>query len=147
MAGQCRCRAPPALAARSHCASRACRPGRRHEPSARPAHRRRAGAGARGVRPACRQRARRAGGDRQAGLDAALAADADIVLLDIMLPGVNGYEICRAMRRHALDVPVLMLTAKGQEEDVVLGLNLGADDYLTKPFRPAELLARVRALL
>ena len=85
--------------------------------------------------------------DGQAGLDAALAADADIVLLDIMLPGVNGYEICRAMRRHALDVPVLMLTAKGQEEDVVLGLNLGADDYLTKPFRPAELLARVRALL
>jgi DNA-binding response OmpR family regulator len=85
--------------------------------------------------------------DGQSGLDAALAADADIVLLDLMLPGVNGYEICRAMRRHALDVPILMLTAKGQEEDVVLGLNLGADDYLTKPFRPAELLARVRALL
>ena len=85
--------------------------------------------------------------DGQAGLDAALAAEADVVLLDLMLPGVNGYEICRTVRRHGLDVPVLMLTAKGQEEDVVLGLNLGADDYLTKPFRPAELLARVRALL
>jgi len=85
--------------------------------------------------------------DGQAGLDAALAADADIVLLDIMLPGVNGYEICRAMRRHALDVPVLMLTAKGQEADIILGLDLGADDYITKPFRVGELLARVRAFL
>ena len=85
--------------------------------------------------------------DGQTGLDAALAARADVVLLDLMLPGINGYEICRAVRRHGLDVPVLMLTAKGQEADVVLGLNLGADDYLTKPFRPAELLARVRALL
>jgi DNA-binding response OmpR family regulator len=85
--------------------------------------------------------------DGQTGLDAALAADADVVLLDLMLPRVNGYEICRAIRRHGLDVPVLMLTAKGQEEDVVLGLNVGADDYLTKPFRPAELLARLRALL
>jgi DNA-binding response OmpR family regulator len=85
--------------------------------------------------------------DGQAGLDAALAARADIVVLDVMLPGMNGYEICRAVRTRGLGVPVLMLTAKGQEEDVVLGLNLGADDYLTKPFRPAELLARVRALL
>ena len=83
----------------------------------------------------------------QAGLDAALAGGADLILLDIMLPGVNGYEICRAVRRHGLDLPILMLTAKGQEEDVVLGLELGADDYLTKPFRSAELLARVRALL
>jgi DNA-binding response OmpR family regulator len=85
--------------------------------------------------------------DGQSGLDAALAAKADVVLLDVMLPGVNGYEICRAVRSRGVDVPVLMLTAKGQEADVVLGLNLGADDYLTKPFRPAELLARVRALL
>jgi DNA-binding response OmpR family regulator len=85
--------------------------------------------------------------DGQAGLDAALAARADVVLLDVMLPNVNGYEICRAVRTRGLDVPVLMLTARGQEADVVLGLNLGADDYLTKPFRPAELLARVRALL
>jgi DNA-binding response OmpR family regulator len=64
-----------------------------------------------------------------------------------MLPGVNGYEICRAVRRHGLDVPILMLTAKDDEKDVVLGLELGADDYITKPFRPAELVARVRALL
>ena len=85
--------------------------------------------------------------DGQAGLDAALAGGADLMLLDVMLPGVNGFEICRAVRGHGLDVPILMLTAKGQEQDVVLGLNLGADDYLTKPFRPAELLARVRALL
>jgi DNA-binding response OmpR family regulator len=85
--------------------------------------------------------------DGQSGLDAALAGKADLILLDVMLPGINGYEICRAVRRHGLDVPILMLTAKGQEEDVVLGLDLGADDYLTKPFRPAELVARVRALL
>ena len=83
----------------------------------------------------------------QAGLDAALAGGADLILLDLMLPGVNGYEICRAVRRHGLDVPILMLTAKAQEADVVLGLELGADDYLTKPFRAAELVARVRALL
>jgi DNA-binding response OmpR family regulator len=83
----------------------------------------------------------------QAGLDAALAGGADLIVLDIMLPGVNGYEICRAVRRHGLDVPILMLTAKAEESDVVLGLELGADDYLTKPFRPAELVARVRALL
>jgi DNA-binding response OmpR family regulator len=85
--------------------------------------------------------------DGQAGLDAALAGRADLILLDVMLPGVNGYEICRAVRRHGLDVPIVMLTAKGQEADVVLGLDLGADDYVTKPFRPAELVARVRALL
>ena len=85
--------------------------------------------------------------DGQAGLDAALAGGADLMLLDVMLPGVNGFEICRAVRRHGLDVPIVMLTAKGQEADVVLGLNLGADDYITKPFRAAELLARVRALL
>jgi len=85
--------------------------------------------------------------DGHTGLDAALAADADVVLLDLMLPGVNGYEICRAVRRHGLDVPVLMLTAKGQEEDVVLGLNLGADDYLTKPVAKADLLNAIRTRL
>jgi DNA-binding response OmpR family regulator len=85
--------------------------------------------------------------DGQAGLDSALAGGADLMLLDVMLPGVNGYEICRAVRRHGFDVPIIMLTAKGQEEDVVLGLDLGADDYIAKPFRPAELVARVRALL
>ena len=64
-----------------------------------------------------------------------------------MLPKVNGYEICRAVREQGIDVPILMLTAKGQEEDIILGLNLGADDYITKPFRIGELIARVQALL
>ena len=64
-----------------------------------------------------------------------------------MLPKVNGYEICRAIREHSMDVPIIMLTARGQEEDVVLGLNLGADDYVTKPFKIRELVARVNAFL
>jgi DNA-binding response OmpR family regulator len=85
--------------------------------------------------------------DGEAGLRLALSSDADLVLLDIMLPKVNGYEICRAMREHSLDIPVIMLTAKGQEEDAVLGLNLGADDYVAKPFRRQELVARVKAFL
>jgi DNA-binding response OmpR family regulator len=85
--------------------------------------------------------------DGQRGLDAALSGLADLILLDVMLPKMNGYEICRAVRSQGIDVPILMLTAKGQEEDVVLGLNLGADDYITKPFRPAELIARTRAFL
>jgi DNA-binding response OmpR family regulator len=83
----------------------------------------------------------------QAGLDAALRGDADLILLDVMLPNVNGYEICREVRAHGLDVPIVMLTAKGQEADVVLGLDLGADDYITKPFRLGELVARARAFL
>ena len=65
--------------------------------------------------------------DGAQGLDAATSGAADMILLDVMLPKVNGYEICRAVRAHGLDVPILMLTAKGQEADVVLGLNLGAD--------------------
>ena len=85
--------------------------------------------------------------DGETGLRLALSSEPDLVLLDIMLPKVNGYEICRAMREHALDTPVIMLTAKGQEEDVVLGLNLGADDYVSKPFRRQELVARVNAFL
>lgn len=85
--------------------------------------------------------------DGAQGLDAAMSGAADLILLDVMLPKVNGYEICRSVRAHGLDVPILMLTAKGQEADVVLGLNLGADDYITKPFRTAELVARVRAFL
>jgi two-component system alkaline phosphatase synthesis response regulator PhoP len=85
--------------------------------------------------------------DGQHGLDAALTGKADVILLDVMLPKINGYEICRAVRAHGIDVPILMLTAKGQEEDVVLGLNVGADDYITKPFRVGELIARARAFL
>jgi len=85
--------------------------------------------------------------DGASGLDAATANDADVIVLDVMLPRVNGYEICRAVRQHDLDVPILMLTAKGLEQDVILGLNLGADDYIVKPFRPGELIARIRAVL
>jgi DNA-binding response OmpR family regulator len=85
--------------------------------------------------------------DGEAGLDLALSGDHDLVLLDIMLPKVNGYEICRAMRETGMEAPVIMLTAKGQEEDIILGLNLGADDYVTKPFRIRELLARANAFL
>lgn len=85
--------------------------------------------------------------DGEAGLDRALSGNADVILLDIMLPKVNGYEICRATRESGSDVPIIMLTARGQEEDVILGLNLGADDYVTKPFRIRELMARVNAFL
>jgi DNA-binding response OmpR family regulator len=85
--------------------------------------------------------------DGQTALDRALAGQHDLILLDIMLPHVNGYEICRAVRESGKDVPIIMLTAKGQEEDIILGLNLGADDYVTKPFRIRELLARAKAFL
>lgn len=70
-----------------------------------------------------------------------------LIVLDIMLPKINGYELCRLFRAEGLEVPIIMLTAKGQEEDVVLGLKLGADDYVTKPFGIRELLARAEAFL
>lgn len=85
--------------------------------------------------------------DGQKGLELAIDAHPDLILLDIMLPKVNGYEICRAVRGEALEMPIIMLTAKGQEEDIILGLNLGADDYVTKPFKLGELLARAKAFL
>jgi DNA-binding response OmpR family regulator len=85
--------------------------------------------------------------DGAAGIDLALGAKPDCILLDIMLPRVNGYEVCRTVREQGLEMPILMLTAKGQEEDIILGLNLGADDYIGKPFRIAELIARVNAFL
>ena len=81
------------------------------------------------------------------GLDAALNGRPDLILLDIMLPKINGFEICRAVRAEKLDMPILMLTAKGQEEDIVRGLELGADDYITKPFSVRELVARAQAFL
>jgi two-component system response regulator RegX3 len=71
----------------------------------------------------------------------------DLILLDVMLPGRDGFEICRDLRRARLRTPVLMLTAKAQEAEKVMGLDMGADDYVTKPFSPRELRARVRALL
>ncbi|NLW50529.1 MAG: response regulator transcription factor [Candidatus Brocadiaceae bacterium] len=85
--------------------------------------------------------------DGETGLSAALDARPDLIVLDIMLPRINGYEVCRLIRREGLEMPVIMLTAKGQESDVVLGLELGADDYVTKPFGVLELMARVAALL
>ena len=85
--------------------------------------------------------------DGDAGLKRALELHPDLVILDLMLPKVNGYEICRFLREEGFDAPILMLTAKAQESDVVLGLKLGADDYVTKPFSIKELLARADALL
>jgi DNA-binding response OmpR family regulator len=84
----------------------------------------------------------RGAADGEAGLELAFSRQPDLILLDLMLPKVNGYEICRVLRENGLDVPIIMLTAKGQEEDIVLGLNLGADDYVTKPFKIRELVAR-----
>jgi DNA-binding response OmpR family regulator len=85
--------------------------------------------------------------DGEQGLDKALSLRPDLIVLDIMLPKVNGYEICRLIREEGLDIPIIMLTAKGHESDIVQGLNMGADDYVTKPFSIQELLARANALL
>jgi DNA-binding response OmpR family regulator len=71
----------------------------------------------------------------------------EVILLDVMLPGLSGYDICKTLRNRKVTTPILMLTAKGQEMDKVIGLDLGADDYVTKPFGARELLARVQALL
>jgi DNA-binding response OmpR family regulator len=85
--------------------------------------------------------------DGQSGLERALKEKPDLILLDIMMPKLDGFAVCAELRRLANPVPVLMLTAKGQVEDRVAGLDAGADDYLVKPFSTDELLARVRALL
>ena len=85
--------------------------------------------------------------DGEEGLNTALNKKPDLIILDIMLPKINGYEICRLLRKEKLEMPIIMLTAKGEESDVVLGLNLGADDYVTKPFSIKELLARSAAFL
>ncbi len=85
--------------------------------------------------------------DGRQGLSMALTRTPDLLLLDLMLPGVNGYEICRSVRAQHLEIPIIMLTAKGQEEDIIRGLELGADDYVTKPFSVRELLARAKAFL
>jgi DNA-binding response OmpR family regulator len=85
--------------------------------------------------------------DGREGLATALANPPDLLVLDIMLPKVNGFEICRALRARRLEMPIIMLTAKGQEEDIVRGLELGADDYVTKPFSIRELMARAKAFL
>ena len=95
----------------------------------------------------------------RAGLEVERAADGltavematvrppDVAILDLMLPGIDGLEVCRRLRRVRADLPVVMLTARGEEEDRILGLEVGADDYVTKPFSPRELVLRVQSLL
>jgi two-component system alkaline phosphatase synthesis response regulator PhoP len=85
--------------------------------------------------------------DGAAGLERARAQKPDLVILDIMLPKLSGLEVCKTLRSEGFDAPIIMLTARGQEIDKVVGLELGADDYVTKPFSIRELLARVRAIL
>ena len=85
--------------------------------------------------------------DARVALDRATGGRFDGILLDVMLPGGNGFDICQTIRQRGIQTPVLMLTARGQVVDRVVGLKLGADDYLVKPFEMAELLARIEALL
>ena len=86
-------------------------------------------------------------GDGKVGFDKAAAGGFELIILDVMLPKKNGYDVCRDLRKKGVETPILMLTAKGETIDKVLGLKLGADDYLTKPFEVIELLARIEALL
>lgn len=83
--------------------------------------------------------------DGTTGLQLALEHNPDLILLDLMLPGMNGFEVCRKIRETGSSIPILMLTAREEEADKVMGLELGADDYITKPFSMRELLARVKA--
>jgi DNA-binding response OmpR family regulator len=85
--------------------------------------------------------------DGMDGLTKAAEPGIDLIILDIMLPGMNGFEICKKLRSQGILTPIIMLTAKGQEIDRILGLEFGADDYVTKPFSPRELQARVKAVL
>jgi len=85
--------------------------------------------------------------DGDTGLDMILEQGPDIALLDVMLPGLDGFSICDTARKEGCDMPIIMLTAKGQERDIVRGLELGADDYVVKPFSVNELMARVKAFL
>jgi DNA-binding response OmpR family regulator len=85
--------------------------------------------------------------DGRQGLALALSEAPDLIILDIMMPGVSGWDVCRELRARGVDVPVIMLTARGEEVDRVRGLELGADDYVAKPFSLRELLARIRAVL
>ena len=85
--------------------------------------------------------------DGAEGLRQAIDDPTDLILLDIMLPRMNGFEICREVRRRGIESTIIMLTAKGQEDDIIRGLELGADDYVTKPFSIRELLARANAFL
>lgn len=85
--------------------------------------------------------------DGEQALSVALTDKPDMIILDIMLPKVNGFEVCSRIREMKINTPIIMLTAKDQEADIITGLNVGADDYITKPFSIKQLLARVEALL
>lgn len=85
--------------------------------------------------------------DGEEGISLAAAENPDMMILDLMLPKLDGIEVCKQLRQRKIDVPILMLTAKDDEFDKVLGLELGADDYMTKPFSPREVVARVKAIL
>ena len=84
--------------------------------------------------------------DGETGYQKALAEKPDLVILDLMLPKLNGYEVCKILKKEIPDLPIIMLTAKSQESEIVTGLELGADDYITKPFSVLELMARINAL-
>ncbi len=86
-------------------------------------------------------------GDGLQALQSARASRPDLLVLDVMLPGLDGFEVCRRIRQEDSTLPVLMLTARDDDIDKILGLELGADDYMTKPFNPRELVARVKAIL
>lgn len=85
--------------------------------------------------------------DGQEGLNLAIEEQPDVILLDWMLPRIDGMEVCKELRLKKIQTPIIMLTAKGEEFDKVLGLELGADDYMTKPFSPREVTARVKAMI
>jgi DNA-binding response OmpR family regulator len=85
--------------------------------------------------------------DGSAGLAAVQAQRPDLVVLDVMMPGLSGIEVCRRLRRHMPGLPIVMLTALGDEADRIVGLEVGADDYVTKPFSPRELMLRIRSVL
>src|SRR5215831_12635368 len=85
--------------------------------------------------------------DGMAGLDRALNETPDLVILDVMMPRMSGLDVCKQLKSKRPSIPIIMLTARGQEVDKVVGLELGADDYVTKPFSIRELLARVKAVL
>jgi DNA-binding response OmpR family regulator len=89
----------------------------------------------------------RSASDGVSGLEMARTISPDVVILDVMLPRMSGIEVCKTLRQERRDVPILMLTARGQEVDKIIGLEMGADDYVTKPFSLRELIARVHALL
>jgi two-component system alkaline phosphatase synthesis response regulator PhoP len=85
--------------------------------------------------------------DGESAVNSVRAGPYDLILLDVMLPGMSGFDVCRELRRSSLEVPIIMLTARDETVDKIVGLRLGADDYVTKPFDIGELLARVEALL